>query len=256
MHLPSRAQIRELYYGESRYALRFQGVWIAFDILVIAFFIAAPFVTHDAVFYALDYLIAFLLAADLFLRGWSYGNFRLWLRRPLIWADIAVLASLIVPYYGVNLGFLRALRAYSLVHERSFWRVVGRGRWRDTSAADTAKAAVNLLVFVFVMAGLVHSLFAARVPTIGSYVDSLYFTVTTLTTTGFGDIVLPGVAGRLISVLIMIGGVSLFFRLIQVVMRPNKVRYPCPSCGLTRHEPDAVHCKACGQLLCIVYDND
>jgi len=72
----------------------------------------------------------------------------------------------------------------------------------------------------------------------------------------FGDILVPGAAGRLISILIMIGGVSLFFRLIQVVMRPNKVRYPCPSCGLTRHEPDAVHCKACGQLLCIVDDND
>jgi len=33
------------------------------------------------------------------------------------------------------------------------------------------------------------------------------------------------------------------------VFRPNKVRYPCPACGLERHEPDAVHCKACGQLI-------
>ena len=256
MALPNRAQLRELYFGEGRYALRFQALWIIFDLGVIAFFIAAPFVPHNAIFYAVDYLIAALLAADMVLRAWTYGDIKTWLKRPLFWADLAVLLSLVVPFYGINLGFLRALRAYSLIHEAAFWRVIAGGRYRDTPFADTVKAAVNLLVFVLVMAGLVHSIFAGRVPAIGSYIDSLYFTVTTLTTTGFGDIVLTGVAGRLISILIMIGGVSLFFRLIQLAMRPNKVRFPCPACGLVRHEPDAVHCKACGTLICIVDEND
>ena len=251
MALPNRAQLRELYFGESSYALRFQGIWIIFDLCVIAFFIAAPFVPHNAVFYSIDYLIA-----DMVLRAWTYGDIKQWLKRPLFWADLAVLLSLVVPFYGINLGFLRALRAYSLIHEAAFWRVLAGGRYRDTPVADTARAAVNLLVFVFVMAGLVHSIFAARLPAIGSYIDSLYFTVTTLTTTGFGDIVLPGVAGRLISILILIGGVSLFFRLIQLAMRPNKVRFPCPSCGLVRHDYDAVHCKACGALICIIDEND
>jgi voltage-gated potassium channel len=86
--------------------------------------------------------------------------------------------------------------------------------------------------------------------------DSLYFTATSLTTTGYGDIVLPGFWGRAISVLIMIGGVTLFFRLVHVAMRTPKIRYPCPSCGLQRHEPDAAHCKACGEPLAIRYDND
>jgi voltage-gated potassium channel len=84
-------------------------------------------------------------------------------------------------------------------------------------------------------------------PGISNYVDTLYFTVTALTTTGFGDIVLPGTAGRLISVIIMVFGVSL--RLVQVMLRPSKVEYKCPDCGLKRHEYDAVHCKACGRLL-------
>jgi hypothetical protein len=61
MALPNRAQLRELYFGEGSYALRFQGMWIIFDLCVIAFFIAAPFVPHTAVFYAIDYLIAALL---------------------------------------------------------------------------------------------------------------------------------------------------------------------------------------------------
>jgi voltage-gated potassium channel len=37
-----------------------------------------------------------------------------------------------------------------------------------------------------------------------NWADALYFTVTALTTTGFGDITLPGTSGRLISVIIML----------------------------------------------------
>jgi voltage-gated potassium channel len=86
-------------------------------------------------------------------------------------------------------------------------------------------------------------------PAIGNYADALYFTVTALTTTGFGDITLSGTAGRLLSVVIMIFGVTLFFNLARAVLRPAKVRFRCPQCGLLRHDPDAVHCKACGKLL-------
>jgi voltage-gated potassium channel len=42
---------------------------------------------------------------------------------------------------------------------------------------------------------------------------------------------------------------------VQAVFRPHgKVRFPCPRCGLQRHEPDAVHCKACGLILAIPND--
>jgi hypothetical protein len=77
----------------------------------------------------------------------------------------------------------------------------------------------------------------------------LFFVVTTFTTTGFGDITLAGSAGRMLSVVIMIVGVSLFLNLVRAIFRPAKVRYECPDCGLDRHDPDSVHCKHCGRLL-------
>jgi voltage-gated potassium channel len=55
--------------------------------------------------------------------------------------------------------------------------------------------------------------------------------------------------GKLSSVVPMIIGISLFVRLAQAVVRPLKVRFPCPRCGLQRHDLDAVHCKACGEIL-------
>jgi hypothetical protein len=50
-----------------------------------------------------------------------------------------------------------------------------------------------------------------------------------------------GTTGRLLAVLIMIFGVSLFLRLVQVMLRPSKVQFRCPRCGLSRHDFDAVH---------------
>lgn len=251
-----RKFVHDLYYSASPAGIRFQGFILMLDIILISFFMVSPFLEHGTMFLVIDYCIAAGLAIDLAARGWSYGNLRRWLRRPLVWADFAVLISLVIPVYAANLGFLRILRAYSLIHGETFWRVIGGGRWADTQVAESTKAVANLFVFIFVMSSLVHAGFAARVPTIRSFMDSLYFTVTTLTTTGYGDIVLPGFGGRLLSIIIMIGGVSLFFRLVQVTIRTPKVRFDCQGCGLQRHDSDAVHCKACGTALRIHHDND
>ncbi len=248
-----RAKLHELYHGHSPPAIRFQIIWLVFDFLLIVFFMVSPFVEKGTTFLIVDYIIAFVLLLDLAARAWCFGSLRSWLMRPIVWADIAVLISLIVPVYAANLGFLRILRAYSLVNGRAFWRLIGR-RWLRYE--ETIKAVANLAVFIFMMTALVHTGFAGQVSHIQSYMDSLYFTATSLTTTGYGDIVLPGVWGRAVSIIIMFGGVTLFFRLIQVAMRSPKVRYPCSVCGLQRHDPDAVHCKACGATLNIAHDND
>ena len=108
---------------------------------------------------------------------------------------------------------------------------------------------VHLTVFLFVMTGIVYETQHWTNPQIRNYVDALYFTVTALTTTGFGDITLQGSLGRLISIVIMIFGVTLFLRLVRALLQPHKVRFGCPACGLQRHDIDAVHCKACGKLL-------
>ncbi len=83
-------------------------------------------------------------------------------------------------------------------------------------------AATHLGVFVFVMTALVYETQHAHNPHITHYADALYFTVTALTTTGFGDITLPGTVGRLISVVIMLAGVTLFLRLAQALFRPGQ----------------------------------
>ena len=113
---------------------------------------------------------------------------------------------------------------------------------------DTIQACVNFLVFLFLVTGFVYSTFFYA-DNVSGFVDALYFTVATVTTTGFGDITLPGTLGKLTSIVTMIIGISLFVRLAQTIVRPHKVSFSCPQCGLQRHDADAVHCKACGHVL-------
>jgi len=251
-----RLRLRELYNGNSPPALRFRSRMLLFDVAILSFFIVSPFLRRTSAFEFIDYAIGGLLAVDLALRGWAYRSFRSWIRRPIVWVDFVVLLSLLAPNLFANLAFLRILRGLTLVRSDSFWRTLSRGRWVGTHVQEITIASMNLVVFVFVMTGFVHGTFAANMPAIDSYVDSLYFTVTTLTTTGFGDITLPGTWGRILSIFMMLSGVSLFVRLAQVILRPTKVVFPCPACGLRRHDLDAVHCKACGKLLAIPNDND
>jgi voltage-gated potassium channel len=168
---------------------------------------------------------------------------------PATWADMAAIVSFLAPVVGEGLGFLRILRTLRLLHT---YQVVARLRSDSPffrRNEELVNAVVNLGVFLFIMTGFVYETQHWRNPAITNYVDALYFTVTALTTTGFGDITLEGTLGRLTAVIIMIFGVTLFLRLLQTLLRPHKIRFSCPSCGLQRHEVDAVHCKACGTLL-------
>ncbi|ALL15037.1 potassium channel family protein [Caulobacter henricii] len=249
-----RARLRALYHGASPTAVRFRYAVIGVDLLVIAFFIAAPTIrNHGLAFYLADYAAATFLALDMSARAIAHGDIRAWLKKPIVWVDLFVLATLLFPTWLLNLGFLRVVRLWTLIHSEFFWHTVGR-RYDNTRVEEIAKAASSLLTFVFVITGFVYSSFAGRHDGVTGYVDALYFTVTSLTTTGYGDITLPGVWGKLLSIATMLGGVSLFISLIQSILRPHKVTYQCHDCGLRRHDPDAVHCKACGKMLNIPDD--
>lgn len=242
-----RARLRVLYHGHSPQAVRFQFAVLLVDLAIIAFFIATPLLRDDPAFLWIDYAVAALLIADLTARGLATSDVPKWLRQFPVIIDVFILATLLFPGWLANLGFLRILRLWTTTRRSFLWRPLekrGLGPWREP-----AQAVINLLVFLFIVTGFVYTFFAGRNAGIEGYVDALYFTVATVTTTGFGDITLPGTFGKLTSIVVMIVGISLFVRIAQAIFRPHKVTFPCPQCGLQRHDPDAVHCKACGHLL-------
>jgi voltage-gated potassium channel len=244
-----QARLRDLYFGDSARAATFRYCLLVFDILTIAFFILASFVAVPVWFLVIDFAIAVVLIVDLAARFWIAKRKLRFLIQPITFADVVVIGTLLAPALIENFAFLRIMRALRLVRSYHVMRDL-RERYAFVKRnEDIIESVLNLVVFVFVVTALVFIFQVRTNPNIQNYVDALYFTITTLTTTGFGDITLQGESGHLLAVVIMVLGVALFLRLVQTIFRPQKVRYDCPDCGLNRHDPDAIHCKHCGRVL-------
>ena len=247
--MPTLDRLRELYEGESPEAHRFRYALLIFDVTTIIYVIATSFSKFGGVVEVIDFVLGILLLVDFGARVMIAPHRLRYLAYPTTLADMVAIASFLAPVSGEGLGFLRILRTLRLLHTYQILKQLRMNSGFFRNNEDVIIATVNLAVFLFVMTGLIYATQYRTNPEIRNYADALYFTVTTLTTTGFGDITLAGTTGRMLSVVTMICGVTLFLRLAQVLFRPSKVRFSCPICGLQRHDADAVHCKHCGETL-------
>lgn len=241
--------ITELYESDTKRAVRFRYGLLVFDVVTVLFLVTSSFLAERLPVEIIDALIGLGIMADFAARLWISRSRLADLVHPFGVADLIVMASLLAPIVGEGLAFLRVARMLRLMRSYQLLRRLRQDFSYFRRNEQTIWAALNLVVFLFVMTAIVYETQHYMNDKINNYADALYFTVTTLTTTGFGDVTLEGTSGKMIAVLIMIFGVSLFLRLIQVVIRPPKVEHKCPRCGLKRHDSDAVHCKACGQIL-------
>jgi len=246
-----RISLRHLYAGHSANSRLFLYALLIFDLTSLLFIIATSFLPRNDVIRGFDVAFGIAFLVELMLRLAASRRVSREFLRFTTWTDVAAIVSLLAASVTTSEagGFLRVLRTLRLL--RTF-RVVQFLR-EDSDFfrrnEEVLIAISNLCVFIFVMTGVVYETQRGVNPGIKNYADALYFTVTALTTTGFGDITLPGTPGRMITVVIMIFGVTLFLNLAKVLFSPTKVRFRCPSCALLRHDIDAVHCKACGTVL-------
>ena len=84
---------------------------------------------------------------------------------------------------------------------------------------------------------------------------SMYWTVVTLTTVGYGDIAPRTSLGRLLAALLMVLGYGIIavptgIVSVELAHAGRAIsRQACPTCSAEGHEADAVHCKYCGGRL-------
>lgn len=242
-------QVDYLYNGAGTRSRNFRWSLLAFDGITILYFVVASFLHHVDDLHVVEesigaiYLLEF--SARLFISKTRLHD----IFHPVGLADLIVIASLLAPTLAENFSFLRVIRSLRLLRSYHMLKTLRKQSVFVRSHEDVLFSVVNLLVFIFVITAVVYVSQVGINPSIQNYVDALYFTIATLTTTGFGDITMVGTSGHILAVLIMIFGISLFLRLIQTIFRPGKIRYECPACGLSRHDNDAVHCKHCGKVL-------
>jgi voltage-gated potassium channel len=244
-----RETLHQLYESDSRRGRRFRYGLLVFDLVTVVFVVATSFIPDYTWIEVVDVVFGLAILGDFVARMAISRTPVRDLLHPSSWADIVSIGSFLAPVMGEGFAFLRILRTLRLLRT---YRILARLR-ADSAFfrrhEDMIFAATNLAVFVFVTTGFVFETQHGGNPGIQNWADALYFTVTALTTTGFGDITLPGMLGRLTSVVIMLFGITLFVNLVRALLSPSKIRFRCKACGLTRHDVDAVHCKACGAML-------
>lgn len=246
--------LKILYEGRSKRAQHFRYMLLALDVVIIGYFLVVSMIEAPQWLVVVDFAIAAIMMVDYFSRFWLARHKLKYVFMTVALADAIVIITLLLPIVTENFAFLRVIRTLRLI--RSYHMVHDlRGRYRFFAHnEEIVHGVLNLAVFIFFVTSLVYVQQVRLNSEINNYADALYFTVTTLTTTGFGDITLEGPWGRVLAVLIMIFGVALFIKLAQAIFRTHKMEYKCPECGLNRHDPDAVHCKHCGMILNIETD--
>ena len=158
-----------------------------------------------------NWVIWALFALDLVVRTWLVGGQR---RRYLArnWFDVAIVLLAIVPIFqplralrsARVLRALRSLRAFSFL-ARS-WRSANR-LWHGAHGR-----LIGLAVLVILAAGSVGAYLVERDSggPIEDYPDALWWSLTTVTTVGYGDMFPITPEGRGIAAFLMLSGVAVF----------------------------------------------
>lgn len=164
-----------------------------------------------------------------------------------------------VPVVVMHIGFLRVIRVVRVLR---FYRFTRDAEFFFGTVTDntlrTMKLLLTILVLLTAAAGLFYSAEQAANPDVATFGDAFYYTVVTLSTVGFGDILPVTSAGRWVTIGAILAAIIVIPRQASRIVREwatrEKVEVTCPECGLSLHDPDATHCKACGALIYQEFD--
>lgn len=255
----------------------------------------------------LENMIAFIFALEFFAR-W-YAQFRWkgmidYLLEPLVLVDLVVVILPLIPIlvptsaglYNIlpdwafssasliNLRLLRILRLQRVLEDMTTFSDFQAALGIETTEVkpyklELARVVLSIFTLLSVSTGLVYSTEHNVNPDISTYFDALYFTLTTLTTVGFGDIVPVTAEGKLVVSGSILAGVAVIpaqaAALVEALLareesktestpkqkkgasRKNPMAIDrkemrtnvCPNCSAGRHWVEADFCWSCGSPL-------
>lgn len=164
----------------------------------------------------------------------------------------------ILPFFigTLDISFIRIFRWFRILRLIRF--IEGRTIVGYVSSEDSAiftRIVFTLVAIIFVYSGLIYQVEHPINPKVfTTFLDAVYFSVVTMTTVGFGDVIPTSQMGRLLTVLMILTGIALIpWQVGDLIKRLVKTReqvaLPCSICGLPFHDSDARFCKTCGTPL-------
>jgi len=207
------------------------------------------------IFQVIGQITFVIFTSEYLLRLWCAENRLKFIFRPLSLVDLVVLLS----YFTVgtiDMQFIRVFRSLRILRLMRFVEI--NTSLLSISSSDGkifVRIIFTLLTIVFVYSGLIYQVeHPANPQNFHTFLDSVYFSIATMTTVGFGDVIPASQLGKFLTVLMILTGVIFIPWQIgelvkQLVKSSNQKQIPCPSCGLTVHDQDAQFCRSCGTKL-------
>lgn len=191
-------------------------------------------------------------------------------RRPLLYArsffGIVDFLSIIPTYLSFLFPSIKYMLIIRMLRLLRVFRVLKLVAYMDE--AQVLMSALNkswrkILVFLFAILALViifgSLMYVVEGKEAGftSIPKSIYWTIVTLTTVGYGDIAPQTPLGQMIAAFIMIMGygiiavpTGIYSAELVKTFKPDRINNDaCPDCGKTGHDYNADFCKYCGHVL-------
>jgi len=202
----------------------------------------------------LDTIILTIFSAEYLLRVWCAKN-----RLKFIFSLYGLIDLMaVLPFVlgAVDIRFIRIFRWFRILRLIRF--IEGKTIFGYVTSEDVAifvRIVFTLFAIVFVYSGLIYQVeHPVNGELFSTFLDAVYFSVSTISTAGLGDIVPISETGRLMTILMVLTGIvfipwQLGDLIKQLVKTSNRVEVTCTTCGLSVHDDDARFCKSCGTPL-------
>ena len=149
------------------------------------------------------------------------------------------------------LRIFRVLKLIEYIYEaNTLWRSIVASR----------RKILVFFCFVFVLATIFGAIMflveSPYNPGFSSIPKAIYWTIVTMTTVGFGDIVPQTVLGQVLSTIVILTGYSIIAVPTGIItsqlidqIRSDRMLFLCDKCGDSEHDREAQFCKTCGNKL-------
>ncbi len=202
----------------------------------------------------IDIVILGIFTLEYVTRFWCAESKREFVFSIFSFIDLLAILPLFIGLIDIRyIRVLRWFRVLRLIRLVNFEAFLFKVKSEDTIVI--IRIFLILFSLIFVYSGAIYQVEHQTNPEVfDDFFDALYFSVVTMTTVGFGDVIPLSQAGRILTVLMIFSGIILIpwqigiltQKIFHITQPGDKV---CSHCGLRLHDRDANFCKICGTKL-------